>query len=90
MTKITPVSGKEETCTKAVLISEIARGSASYSRLASAGYSTQPKDIGTVRIFAPFLDLLEEVDSSVTQALRLLLPKSGVERGTIIVRKLIY
>jgi hypothetical protein len=90
MTKITSAFGKEETCSKAFLISEIATDRASNCRLASAGYSTQPKDTRTTRIFAPFLDLLEEVDSGLGQALRFLLPKSGVESSTIIVRKLIY
>lgn len=90
MTKITSASGKEETGSKAFLIGKIARGRASNGGLASTGYSTQPKDTRTARIFGPFLDLLEEVDSGLWQALRFLLPKSGVESGTIIVRKLIY
>ena len=58
--------------------------------LTSAGYSTQPRDTRAARIFAPFPDLLEDVDSGFGQALRFLLPKSGVESGTVIVRKLIY
>jgi hypothetical protein len=90
MTKITSASGKEETCSKALLLSKMARDRASNGGLARAGYSTQPKDTRTARIFAPFLDLLEEVDSGFGQALRFLLPKSGVESGTIIVRKVIY
>jgi hypothetical protein len=63
MTKIAPASGKEETCSKVFLFGKIAGDRASNSGLASAGYSTQPKDTRTARIFAPFLDLLEEVDS---------------------------
>jgi hypothetical protein len=90
MTKITSTSGKEETCPKAFLIGKITRGCASNGGLASTGYSTQPKDTRTARIFAPFPDLLEDVGSGFGQALRLLFPKSGVESGTIIVRKLIY
>jgi hypothetical protein len=90
MTKITSASGKEKTCSEAFLIGKIATDCAGNGGLASAGYSTQPKDTWTARIFAPFLDLLEEGDSGFGQALRLLLPKSGVESGTIIVRKFIY
>jgi hypothetical protein len=68
MAKITPASGKEETCAKAFLIGEIARNRTSNGRLASSSYSTQPKDTGTPRIFNPFFDLLEEVNSGLGQA----------------------
>jgi hypothetical protein len=82
MTKIAPASGKEETCSKESLIGKIAGDRASNGGFASAGNPTQPKDICTARLFAPFLDLLEEIDSGFGQALRLLLPKSGA-KGSI-------
>jgi hypothetical protein len=87
--KIAPTSGKEETCPKEFLFGKIVGDCASDCRLTSARYSTQPKDTRTLRIFAPFIDLLEEVDSGFWKTLRLLLPNLGVESSTISIRKLL-
>ena len=82
MAKIAPASRKEETCSKIFLLRKMAGDRASNSGLASAGYPAQPKNTRTTRIFAPFLDLLEEVDSGFGQTLRLLFPQTGV-KGSI-------
>src|SRR5436190_18428508 len=75
MAKITSSSREEETRSKTFLVGKISGDRTSNSGLASAGHPVQPEDALVIRIVTPLANLVEDINSGISKALRLILTR---------------
>ena len=79
MANISPAPRKEETRSKTVSIVVFVGDRAGDSRLSGAGHAVQPEDAPFVTSISPCHYLLEDVDSGVWEAKRVVLIVERVE-----------
>ena len=89
MTDISPASGEEETRSKTYFVIVFAGDRAGDGGLSSAGHAVQPEDAPLVMPISPCHYLLEDVDSGVREAKRVVLLVGRVEGCLSSIRKLL-
>lgn len=83
MTNISTAAREEEACSKALLLEVSASDSARNRRFPSASQAVQPEDAALVSAISPVVYLLEEADTGVGKAGRVVLSLVRVERRVL-------